>query len=147
MTKILSTSKIIQTLKQELPGLEISGNESWVTVNANQINKVSRILKNSDGLDFSYLNAITAVDYIEYFQIIYHLTSMRNNYSCVIKVRCDGRTNLELPSVIDVWKGADLQEREIWDLMGIKFSGHPNLKRILLWEGFDGHPLRKDYLG
>ena len=147
MTKILSTSKIIQTLKQELPGLEISGNESWVTVNAKQINKVSRILKNPDGLDFSYLNAITAVDYIEYFQIIYHLTSMRNNYSCVIKVRCDGRTNLELPSVIDVWKGADLQEREIWDLMGIKFSGHPNLKRILLWEGFDGHPLRKDYLG
>ena len=58
--------------------------------------------------------------------------------------RCSENT---LDLVIDIWKTADLQEREIWDLMGIQFEGHPNLKRILLWEGFDGHPLRKDYLG
>jgi NADH:ubiquinone oxidoreductase subunit C len=48
--------------------------------------------------------------------------------------------------VVDVWQGADFQEREIWDLMGIDFAGHPNMKRIMLWEGFPGHPLRRDYL-
>ena len=60
--------------------------------------------------------------------------------------RLDGRDELSLPSVYHVWRGADFQEREIWDLMGISFSGHPNMKRIMLWEGFEGHPLRKDYL-
>ena len=54
---------------------------------------------------------------------------------------------MSMPSLVEVWKGADYQEREVWDLMGIRFVDHPNLKRILLWEGFDGHPLRKDYLG
>ena len=48
--------------------------------------------------------------------------------------------------MVGVWKGADFQEREIWDLMGVRFTGHPNMKRIMLWEGFDGHPLRKDFL-
>ena len=51
-----------------------------------------------------------------------------------------------MSSVFSVWKGADLQEREVWDLMGIRFDGHPNMKRVMLWEGFDGHPLRKDFL-
>ena len=72
---------------------------------------------------------------------------MKKNQSLVLKLKCFGRDEPVVDSVIDIWKGADLQEREIWDLMGITFEGHPNLKRILLWEGFDGHPLRKDYLG
>ena len=57
-----------------------------------------------------------------------------------------GREELAIPSVTDLWRGAELQEREIWDLMGIKFEDHPNMKRILLWEGFPGHPLRKDFI-
>ena len=62
------------------------------------------------------------------------------------KVDIFDRSNPTAPSVIDIWRGADYQEREIYDLMGIQFKDHPNLKRLLLWEGFDGHPLRKDYL-
>ena len=53
---------------------------------------------------------------------------------------------MSIPSVVNIWNGADYQEREIWDLMGIFFNGHPNMKRLLLWEGFPGHPLRKDFV-
>jgi len=63
----------------------------------------------------------------------------------VLKVRLPDKSNPQVPSVVPVWPGADLQEREIYDLMGIRFDGHPNLRRILLWDGFEGHPLRKDY--
>ena len=62
-------------------------------------------------------------------------------------MRCYGRERPEAPSVVSVWKGAELQEREVWDLLGVRFEGHPNMKRILLWEGFEGHPLRRDYVG
>ena len=71
---------------------------------------------------------------------------MKKNQSLVLKLICFGRDEPVVDSVIDIWKGADLQEREIWDLMGIHFEGHPNLKRVLLWEGFPGHPLRKDFI-
>jgi NADH-quinone oxidoreductase subunit C len=79
--------------------------------------------------------------------VIYQLTSFPHNHSATIKARVYGREGPELPSVTSLWQGADLQEREIWDLMGIRFTGHPNLKRVLLWEGFPGHPLRKDFTG
>ena len=147
MTEILDVSKIINEINKELPNSIVKNNDDSVWIRPDDIKKVCSILKNPQGLDFSFLTSISAVDYIEYFEIVYHLTSMRNNYSAIIKTKCYGRKNLTLPSVIDIWKTADLQEREIWDLMGIQFQGHPNLKRILLWEGFDGHPLRKDYLG
>ncbi len=58
----------------------------------------------------------------------------------------EGRGDASVPSVMSVWRGADLQEREAYDLMGVRFEGHPNMKRLMLWEGFEGHPLRKDYL-
>ncbi len=109
--------------------------------------EVARSLKDSPDLDFSYLSSVTAVDYIECFEMVYHLTSLRHNHSAVIKMRLYGREEPEVPSVISVWQGADLQEREVWDLMGIRFEGHPNMKRIMLWEGFPGHPHRKDFLG
>jgi NADH-quinone oxidoreductase subunit C len=74
------------------------------------------------------------------------LSSLEHNHSLVIKTRCYDRKNPVLPSVVSLWQGADFQEREIYDLMGIRFEGHPNMKRIFLWEGFAGHPLRKDYM-
>jgi len=64
----------------------------------------------------------------------------------VIKTRLSGREEPAISSVTDIWQGADLQEREVWDLMGIRFEGHPNMKRVLLWEGFPGHPLRRDFV-
>ena len=102
--------------------------------------------KIADVAGFNFLNPISAVDYIDHFEVVYHLTSMNKRHTAIVKTRLNGRDDLSLPSVYHIWRGADFQEREIWDLMGISFSGHPNMKRIMLWEGFEGHPLRKDYL-
>jgi NADH:ubiquinone oxidoreductase subunit C len=71
---------------------------------------------------------------------------MQHNHSIVIKTRVQGRENLSVPSIIGQYQGADFQEREIYDLLGIKFEGHPNMRRIFLYEGFQGHPLRKDFV-
>ncbi len=124
--------------------------EEWargsVWVKPSSVEVVARFLRDNPELDFQFLNSISAVDYIEHFEVVYHLTSIRRQHTAVVKTRVYGREELSLPSVYHVWRGADLQEREIWDLMGIHFEGHPNMKRIMLWEGFEGHPLRKDYL-
>jgi NADH-quinone oxidoreductase subunit C len=105
-----------------------------------------RFLKEAQGLEFDLLNSISAVDYVEQFELVYHLTSTLHKHSAVLKTKVFDRATPTVPSVVSVWQGADFQEREIWDLMGVTFPGHPNLKRIMLWEGFQGHPLRRDYL-
>ena len=107
---------------------------------------VIKFLKTNQELDFDYLTHITAVDYYDYFELVYQLTSIKRNHSLVLKARINGRENPAVPSIVSLYQGADFQEREIYDLMGISFEGHPNLKRIALWQGFEGHPLRKDYL-
>lgn len=147
MTKTLAGAEIARRINSEMPGAVVKsgGGEVWIELAS--ILNVARFLKDTEGLEFSFLSSITAVDYVEYFELVYHLTSLKFNQSVVLKSRCFGRNELTAPSVSGVWRGADFQEREIWDLFGIRFDGHPNLKRILLWEGFPGHPLRKDYLG
>ena len=108
---------------------------------------VAAFLQQDDELDFQYLNAISAIDFVGHFELVYHLTSFRKGHKATMRARLEGREDLTAPSVYHLWRGADFQEREIWDLMGIRFEGHPNMKRIMLWEGFEGHPLRKDFLG
>ncbi|MCH7594733.1 MAG: NADH-quinone oxidoreductase subunit C [Chloroflexi bacterium] len=96
---------------------------------------------------FEMLIGVTGVDYIGYFEVVYHLLSLSQNRRATVKVRCgEGRNDPAVPSVMEVWRGAQLQEREVYDLMGIRFEGHDDMKRIFLWEGFEGHPLRKDFL-
>ena len=121
-------------------------NQDAVWVKPSLIDSVFRFLRDDPELDFQYLNSISAVDFIEHFELTYHLTSIQRQHTALVKTKVFGRENLTVPSVYGVWRGADFQEREIWDLMGIHFEGHPNMKRIMLWEGFQGHPLRKDYL-
>jgi len=120
------------------------GNDIYITHIS--VNDVIKFLKEDSELDFNFLTSITAVDYVEYIEIIYHLLSLHQNHRIILKTKCYEIYNPIVPSISDLWKGAELQEREIWDLMGVVFSGHPNMKRVLLWEGFDGHPLRRDYL-
>ena len=117
-----------------------------IWIKASRVAEVAGFMKSDEALDFNFLNSVSAVDYIDYFEIVYHLTSLNKQHTAIVKTRLNGRNELSLPSVYHLWRGADFQEREIWDLMGIHFEGHPNLKRIMLWEGFEGHPLRKDYL-
>jgi len=146
MTISLLGLEVAKQITERFPDavFEVSGTS--VVVKSDSLFDVAQFLKTTPGLDFDYLTAITAVDYYDYFEVVYQLTSMKHNHSLVVKTRCYGRENPTLPSVVSLWRGADFQEREIYDLMGISFDGHPNLKPIFLWEGFKGHPLRKDYL-
>ncbi|HAV78511.1 MAG TPA: NADH-quinone oxidoreductase subunit D [Anaerolineae bacterium] len=100
-----------------------------------------------DELGFDLLTAVTGVDYFpeEKMEVVYHAYKTTGGPGLVFKVQVPRVDPVEVPSLIDIWPGVDLQEREAWDLMGIKFTGHPDLRRILMWEGFDGHPLRKDW--
>jgi NADH-quinone oxidoreductase subunit C len=145
MTAALSSKEIAGRLSGKFPGaIEEAGKDS-VLVKGDSLVKVAAYLKDTDGLKFDYLNYITAVDYYTYFEVVYQLTSLEHNRSVILKTRCYGRDNPTVPSVTGLWQGADFQEREIFDLMGIRFEGHPNLKRIFLWDGFPGYPLRKDF--
>jgi NADH-quinone oxidoreductase subunit C len=146
MTVALSVKEIASQIEEKFPGSIEESRKDGILVKADSLLAVATFLKNTETLKFDYLNYITAVDYYSYFEVVYQLTSLEHNHSVIIKTRCYNRENPVVPSVIGLWQAADFQEREIYDLMGIKFEGHPNMKRILLWEGFPGHPLRKDYL-
>lgn len=145
MTKAVVSEELAGKLSKSIPDAVEEITESWVVVKPQSLLQVATHLKQSPDLAFDYLNCLTAVDYMEYMEVIYILTSMKHNHSLVLKVRCN-RERPEVPSVTGLWKGADLQEREVYDLLGISFTGHPNLKRLFMWEGFEGHPLRRDYL-
>jgi NADH-quinone oxidoreductase subunit C/D len=99
-----------------------------------------------DEFGYDYLSSVTGVDYFpeDMLEVVYHAYRSTGGEALVFKSRT-GRENSTLPSLFYVYPGADLQEREIWDLYGIKFENHPDLRRVLLWEGFHGHPMRKDW--
>lgn len=118
-----------------------------------QVNKPLAIIKKEDILtiagkikemEFDNLSVITGVDYGDRFEVIYNFFSYKKKQNLVLKVLLS-HDDPEVDSLESIWKVADWLERETYDLVGIKFRGHPNLKRILLPEGWIGHPLRKDY--
>ncbi len=146
MTLALAAKEVAAKLGSQFPGSIVESSDHDIVVKSDSLFKLASFLKTAPGLEFNYLAAITAVDYYNYFELVYQLTSLKHNHSLVLKTRCSDRENAVVPSLVSLWRGADYQEREIYDLMGITFTGHPNLKRIFLWSGFDGHPLRKDYL-
>lgn len=99
-------------------------------------------LKNDAEMDF--LSCVTGLDWVEDYEIVYHLNSCKTGDKMVIKVRLD-KNSPEVDTVTSVWSTANWQEREIFDLYGIKFKKHPNLKRLLLADDHPGHPMRKDW--
>jgi len=133
-------------LQEAFPDSVVSTGKADIVVESNRLLEVAGYLKNTAGLDFDYLTFVTAVDFLEYMETVYRLVSLKNNQSLILKTRCYNREDPVLPSVVSVWRAAYYQEREIFDLFGIKFDGHPDMRRLLLWEGFVGHPLRRDYL-
>ena len=146
MTVALTGKEVAAKVEQQFSGSIIESNGDSLLVKSESLFELISLLKTTPEFEFNYLSSITAVDYFDYFELVYHLTSMEHNHSLVVKTRCYGRENLVVPSIASLYEGANAQEREIYDLMGISFEGHPYMKRIFLWDGFQGHPLRKDYL-
>ena len=137
---------LARRLQEATPNAVVEWDDASVWVRPESLGAVASFLRNDADLDFVYLNAVSAIDFVEHFELVYHIMSLAKEHTGVVRSRVYGREEPTAASVVNVWKGADFQEREIWDLMGIRFTGHPNMKRIMLWEGFDGHPLRKDFL-
>jgi NADH-quinone oxidoreductase subunit C len=116
------------------------------------IAEVLRFCRDDAELAFDMLSDLTAVDYLKYpgredgprFEVVYHLYSVPRNHRVRLKVRVD-EDDPVVPSAVAVWPIADWLEREVWDMFGIRFEGHPDLRRLLMYEEFVGHPLRKDY--
>ena len=138
--------------------------DPWIEVNPDSLPEVCRYLRDEPDLRFELLNCVTAVDYFEpdpkkakkvdwdpHLELVYHLSSVTHKHSLVLKVTLprwkddvEGQVP-EVPSVTSVWNTADWHEREVFDLSGVHFVGHPDLRRILCPEDWVGHPLRKDY--
>lgn len=157
---------LVERLERKFPGAvaesDLAAVDPWVGVVPERFLEVCRWLKSEADLAFDYLNCITAVDYFAAdpkkakgleprIEVVYHLSSIRHKHSLVLKVRLprwqgDQEGVLpEVPSVVGIWRTADWHERETYDLSGIDFVGHPDLRRILCPEDWEGHPLRKDY--
>lgn len=141
----LSGRELARRIEERFPGAVEEATEGYVAIFPDRLVDVCRYLMTSE-LDLVYLNNLTAVDYLDYIEVVYHLSSLEKRHKATLKVRCYDRDRAEVPSLTPLWRGADLQEREVWDLFGVRFIGHPNLRRILTWEGFQGHPLRKDFV-
>ena len=124
----------------------VLGNETAV-VAKNKIVEVIRFLRDTKGLEFNFMMDLAGADYperTERFEVVYHLYSLATKKRVRLKVRV-AEADLVLPSIHSLYKAANWFEREAFDLFGIRFEGHPNLKRILTFDEFEGHPLRKDY--
>ena len=144
----MTNEEILGKLKERFPEAVVDVPELidfTVAIKPEAVTDVARFLHDECGLD--YLALLTAVDQPERFEVVYHLWSIKDRTTepFVLKAYIEDKENPTVPSVTPLWRGANYQECEAYDLMGIRFEGHPNLKRILLWEGFPGHPLRKDF--
>ena len=122
--------------------------DQTITVQKNVLIELFKFLRDDPELDFKFLMDLTAVDYLNRkdsrFEVVYHFYSLKHNHRLRVKIPIS-EDDCTIDSVSSLWKTANWYEREVWDLYGIKFNNHPDMRRILLYEEFKGHPLRKDY--
>jgi NADH-quinone oxidoreductase subunit C len=127
----------------------VSCGDTVVYVDRERAHDVLAWLKDSPGQQFDYLTDITAVEYRDperAIELVWQLRSLARKADLRVKAELDKRGPLEVRSVYDLWRGADWLEREVYDMFGIAFTGHPDLRRILMWETYaEGYPLRKDF--
>lgn len=142
----LAVKKLREKFPGSILGVETFRDETTALVAKKDILSICQFLSSDPDLQFNLLTDLCGVDFLletPRFEIVYHLCSLKNNQRLRIKTRVgEGET---VSSVESVWKVANWYEREVYDLFGITFENHPDLRRILLWDGYQGHPLRKDY--
>ncbi len=143
---------VVQAIQRRFPDAIVSthdwrGDET-VVLERERLVEVCRFLKEDPAMDFKLPVDVCGVDYLgrrePRFEVVYHFYSYTKRHRIRLKVEVE-EDDAWVPSVTSVWRGVDWFEREAWDMFGIRFRGHPNHKRILLQEEFEGHPLRKDY--
>jgi NADH-quinone oxidoreductase subunit C len=144
---------LIDIVKDKFPDAVVDSHsghgDETVSIRKDSLIEVMRFLRDDSRTSFNFLMDLTAVDYLDMgktprFEVVYHLYSLGHNHRLRIKAGVEEK-DCNINSLVQIWIGADWYEREVWDLYGIVFEGHPNMKRLLLYEEFEGHPLRKDY--
>jgi len=143
---------LIEKLQERFGGGILSAkkerDEETVTVDRETAPDFFRALRDEAGFEFNVLTDLTAVDWLERkprFEVVYQLNSLTRGHRIRVKIGVDG-ADPWVHSVVGLWGAADWLERECFDMFGIDFKGHPDLRRILMYDSFEGHPLRKDYL-
>ena len=147
MTVILNPVDVAVVLADAVPGAVQAADDRFLVLDLEHVVPAVRFLHDSPTFDLVFLANLTAVDWETHFDIVYQLQSLDQNHLLHCKTVATDHEAPRAPSLYPIYTGALLQERELYDLMGIDFDGHPDLRRMLLWDGFPGHPLRKDFLG
>jgi len=122
-----------------------SGEFLAVYISSDELLPLMEKLRSKKELDFDYLFCLTCIDWKDHLMMVYHLLSKKHNHCIVVKVKIADITFPQIESVNRIWKTAELNEDEVYDLFGIKFLNHPNLRRLFLEEDWKGYPLRKNY--
>jgi NADH-quinone oxidoreductase subunit C len=129
-----------------LPSATFEEGTEWLTavIDPNDWKPFAKQLRSTIGLDFDYLFCITCIDWKTHLTMVYHISSTTHRHTLVIKPKLD-RNNAEIETVCDIWRTAEFHEREQYELFGVKFLNHPDLRRLILTDDFEGYPLRKDF--
>jgi len=139
--------RLLEAMPDAIEATHADLGDATALVPASRITDVLRFLRDDADCDFAMLTDLCAVDHLgetPRFEVVYHLYSVTRNHRLRVKARV-AEDACEIDTACDVWPSANWMEREVWDLYGIRFQGHPDLRRLLLYEEFEGHPLRKDY--
>lgn len=130
-----------------IPDAVFDETTTWlnVSISADEWLPLAEALRNHSQLDFDYLFCVTGVDWKSHLSVVYHLTSKKFGHILVVKAKIDNRVDPVIETVCGIWRTAELHEREVYDLMGVRFKNHPDLRRLFLTEEWNGFPLRKDY--
>jgi NADH-quinone oxidoreductase subunit C len=147
----LSPEALIERLRQGFGERILASHhdlgEATAVIGREDAPEIFQALRDQPEFGFDFLTDVTAVDYlgqVPRFTVVYHLYSLAQNHRLRLKIRV-AEDEAWVHSLVPLWKAANWMERECWDLLGIRFVGHPDLRRILLYDEFIGHPLRKDY--
>lgn len=143
----MDNNKLQEKVLSIVPDAEVVNGRQYleVTVAPGKLHTLAEQLKKNPETDFDFLFCQTGVDYGDSLGVVYHLESVKHRHFIVLKTKTPNRETPQLESVYDLWKAAEYHEREIYDLVGIKFRNHPDLRRFFLDESW-GYPLRKDFV-
>jgi NADH:ubiquinone oxidoreductase subunit C len=142
----MSNDELKIKLTELVPSISFEEGNEWVTINVNSINwkPTAHQLRSYKNLSFDYLFCLTCIDWKTHLTMVYHFTSTIHRHTLIVKSKLD-RNNPEIETVSDIWRTAEFHEREVYDLFGVKFLHHPDLRRLILTDDFEGYPLRKDF--
>lgn len=135
-------------LTELMPAATFDETGEWlaILIDSSEWLPLAEQLRNAADLGFDFLFCVTAVDWKTHLSVVYHLRSLQHNHIVIVRAKCADRNKPEIETVSYIWRTAEFHEREAFDLMGVKFLNHPDLRRLFLTDEWEGYPLRKDYV-